>query len=394
MTKFNPLDYPVSFEFPTRVASTHWMQHVPFAMALIAMVRPRIFVELGTYKGVSYCAFCQAIAHLRLDTRAYAVDTWRGDPHNGANDPIILEELRAFHDPLYAGFSRLVQATFDNALREFGDGTIDLMHIDGYHIYNAVSHDFRCWLPKMSKRGVVAFHDINVRERDFGVWKLWHEIKDRYPSFDLLHQHGLGVVAVGAEVPDRLRALLDARGDERWTIREYFHHLGQRITASCDREALANVVRQTHDQRQEQEMAYRSRLAEMEQLVRVREAELKEKTGWMQQLQRYADSLRARVQEQDARIIAMEKHNQAEVGELRARQQTLSHTLAYMRASLAWRAAEWLSGLAFRLAPAGSLRRRILGKLRRMGGAVQRRAANLLSRRHVGYATVHDSAAN
>ncbi len=60
-----------------------WWQHVPFGHWVVRATRPRSLVELGTHTGVSYSAFCQAVARSHLDTRCYAVDTWRGDPQAG-----------------------------------------------------------------------------------------------------------------------------------------------------------------------------------------------------------------------------------------------------------------------------------------------------------------------
>lgn len=128
---FNPLDHPILLAQPRRLtAFSAWHEHIPAAMLLVDLLRPETFVELGTHYGDSYCAFCQAVQELRLGTQCYAVDTWQGDPQTGFYGPEVLADLRLRHDPLYGNFSVLVQSTFDEALAHFGDGTIDLLHID------------------------------------------------------------------------------------------------------------------------------------------------------------------------------------------------------------------------------------------------------------------------
>ena len=42
--------------------------------------------------------------------------------------------------------------------------------------------DYRSWIPKLSDRAIVLFHDTRVRERNFGVWRLWSEIASTGPS--------------------------------------------------------------------------------------------------------------------------------------------------------------------------------------------------------------------
>jgi GT2 family glycosyltransferase len=228
---FEPLRYPHVFDRPRRLTDVDsWHTHIPFAFFAVAALEPRTIVELGTWKGDSYCAFCQAVQAVDLPTRCYAVDTWQGDEHTGAYGPEVLDELRSHHDPLYGAFSTLLPQTFDDAATRFADGTVDLLHVDGCHTYEAVSHDVETWLPKLSERGVLLLHDTNVREGGFGVWRLWEELSSRYPGAAFAHGHGLGVLAVGAQVEPAFLAFIEAAGRDP-VVARLFAALGERVAA-------------------------------------------------------------------------------------------------------------------------------------------------------------------
>jgi len=202
------------FWLPTRlVFPSPWAGHLSTAFWLVKSVQPKMFVELGTHSGNSYSAFCQAIAESGLAARAYAVDTWKGDAHSGAYEEEVFDDLRLFNEQHYGSFSTLLRMEFDQARAHFADGSIDLLHIDGLHTYEAVKHDFETWRDALSNRAVVVFHDTNVRESDFGVWRLWAEMVDRYPSFEFDHSHGLGILGFGDDQPEALRHLFQLGQD-------------------------------------------------------------------------------------------------------------------------------------------------------------------------------------
>jgi GT2 family glycosyltransferase len=219
-----------SFWSPLHVVESAWLEHAPFAFWLTEVLRPHRLVELGTHNGFSFLAVCQAVQRLGLSTACYAVDTWHGDEHSGFYGGEVYAKLAALTDRHYAGFTRLMRCRFDEARPYFAEGSIDLLHIDGRHLYEDVKQDFESWRDTLSESGVVLFHDTNVRERNFGVWRLWAELSQQYPAFEFLHGHGLGVLALGTELPSGLRTLFSATPEQTNAIRVSYAHLGRAIS--------------------------------------------------------------------------------------------------------------------------------------------------------------------
>jgi O-antigen biosynthesis protein len=189
--------YNPKFEYEERFRDLGWpwAGHKNFAYDFVRNFQPKTIVELGTHKGTSFWSFCQATKDEKIDSKLFAVDTWRGEEHAGFYGEEIFEGVKEIQKKYYGDLkTKLIRKTFDEALAFFQDESIDLLHIDGLHTYEAVKHDFENWNCKVKKNGIIILHDIFVNQNDFGVYRLWEELKKKYKTIEFYHSFGLGVV--------------------------------------------------------------------------------------------------------------------------------------------------------------------------------------------------------
>ena len=204
-----------------------WVGHLPFAWWIIQQTKPKIFVELGTHTGNSYFSFCQSVSEHSLDTKCFSVDTWKGDSQAGYYDERVFEEVNNHNQANYAEFSTLLRMKFDSAVNLFADGSVELIHIDGFHSYEAVKYDFETWLPKLSPNAVVLFHDVHVLEPGFGVHLLWRELQEIFPNnMSFVHSHGLGVLQLNSLDESDILSWLKPNCSSQKMLQKFFAGLG------------------------------------------------------------------------------------------------------------------------------------------------------------------------
>lgn len=183
------------------VNSSAWSGHYFFAYDLVSNTKPKLIVELGTHKGNSLFSFAQAIKDNKLDTKLHGIDSWKGDEHAGLYTEDIYKSFLNISKKYYKDIKIVPHKMyFDEALTKFNDNSIDILHIDGLHTYDAVKHDFETWLPKVNKTsGIILFHDVCERTENFGVYLLWEELKKKYKTITFEQYHGLGVLFVNKD---------------------------------------------------------------------------------------------------------------------------------------------------------------------------------------------------
>lgn len=172
-----------------------WGGHRRFAYDLVRNAKPSTIVELGSHVGNSLMAFCQGILDSKAPCTIFGIDTWTGDEQAGYYGEGVWETLNKSVEKYFESIDvRLVRSTFDDQISNFEDNSIDIIHIDGLHTYEACKHDFESWLPKLAKNGLVLIHDISL-DSGYGSANYWIEIAKHYPNFAFEHSFGLGVIA-------------------------------------------------------------------------------------------------------------------------------------------------------------------------------------------------------
>jgi len=80
-------------------------------------------------------------------------------------------------------------------------GPYDLIFIDADHTYEGVKSDFNNYLPMLSKRGVIGFHDVECPDW-MGINKFWNELENtnkynmkKFVKKEYLIQYGIGMLS-------------------------------------------------------------------------------------------------------------------------------------------------------------------------------------------------------
>jgi len=325
--RFEPdAEYPLMATYP-------WSGHRRFAYDLVRFVRPRRLVELGVHVGTSFFAFCQAAKDSGLSTRLIGVDSWKGDEHAGHYGDEVFETVRRTISRYYTGLDiRLLRMLFTQAREHVDDASVDILHIDGLHTYEAVSEDYQMWLPKLAPDGIVLFHDV-VESTGYGSSRFWNEIRGSFPSFTFPHAWGLGVLfprgtryyeAMGASDFEHilrtytLKAELDlARiqlADVARTAEERCQAITRQDAMIAERDALIRRQDELIRDRDAAITSQASLIAERDALIRRQDELIRDRDGAIESQTRLIDERDALISRQAQQLSATEE----QLGQLQA----------------------------------------------------------------------------
>jgi len=138
---------------------------------------PEFFIQMGFKTGVEVgvykAEFTEKFAQAGLNI--FGIDPWRAYGHYPTNvfssAGKRFKTLQDRQDFLYK-HSQGVMAPYQNAalirrtsieaLREFVDGSLDFVYVDGNHAFKYVVEDIWEWSKKIKKGGVISGHDYHI----------------------------------------------------------------------------------------------------------------------------------------------------------------------------------------------------------------------------------------
>lgn len=133
-------------------------------------------VEIGSFKGKS--AVCFGLGRVDSSIKIYAIDTFAGNAKDFVRG--VQFKNRQFKTDFEHNINKLklkniipVQG-YSSMVGKSWRRKIDVLFIDGSHIYEDVKADFELFYPWVKPGGLVLFHDVDPVFP--GVYKVWHEM--------------------------------------------------------------------------------------------------------------------------------------------------------------------------------------------------------------------------
>jgi predicted O-methyltransferase YrrM len=145
--------------------SDGWFDFPDFYDFALRQFHKGIFVEIGTWKGMSIVYMARKIKETGKNIQLFGIDTFLGTDE----DYMLMEDEDLKSGNLYLEYLRTIEPYKDiiNTIvgdshvvfDQFRDNSIDFLFIDGDHRYQGINTDLDLWLPKVKTGGIISGHD-------------------------------------------------------------------------------------------------------------------------------------------------------------------------------------------------------------------------------------------
>jgi predicted O-methyltransferase YrrM len=164
-----------TLQFQDKIPGWCTLEKAEKMMQLIYDTHPTLCVEIGVFGGSSIYPTAKALKYLRAGV-VYAIDPWatgeclEGYEPEDANYQwwgsvdlsLVYQNFRQMLITYgLTNHCKVLRMSSQQAVSEFDDESIDILHIDGNHTENVVFSDIQLFLPKVKKGGYIWFDDVH-----------------------------------------------------------------------------------------------------------------------------------------------------------------------------------------------------------------------------------------
>lgn len=176
-----------------------WTHHIHFSQWLVNKLNPDIIVDLGVDYG--YSTFCFASPKIG---KVYGIDCFSGDSQSGFKNTYDYvnhkkEELGLDNIKFVKGYFGIIAKKWNKP--------IDILHIDGFHSYDAVKNNYNTWSKFVKDDGVILLHGTCVTKPGYEVYKFFNEID--LPKTNFTFSYGLGVISKNTQIIEEINCTFD-----------------------------------------------------------------------------------------------------------------------------------------------------------------------------------------
>jgi predicted O-methyltransferase YrrM len=118
-------------------------------------------VEVGSWKGATGGAIGQVLKE--NDGKLFCCDPWANATCNADHSDILEIFKKNISELELEDNVVIIREQSIDAYKHFEDESLDIVFLDGLHMYNYIAPDIIYFYPKVKKGGIIAGHDLNIR---------------------------------------------------------------------------------------------------------------------------------------------------------------------------------------------------------------------------------------
>lgn len=156
-----------------------WNGTFPIFNDLINKIKPKVVVEVGTWKGQSAITMAKELRHQQIDGKVVCVDTWLGSldswiDHGDSERSVQMKRKNGFPTYYYQFLSNVMHENLQDYIVPFPQPSLhaakwfklldiqpDLIYIDGSHDEHDVYYDLVNWYEVLKVGGIMFGDDIH-----------------------------------------------------------------------------------------------------------------------------------------------------------------------------------------------------------------------------------------